>query len=695
MFPAWFSGIEEDRRYSPFATHEKWDDVLRIASFLGLGTATPEEQTFYVPYSVMCSMAVNKQMDIICDPLSYASQTIPDANLLIIGGRTVHTPKLVRELKRTLAPFLHNVMQAETLGDVDDETMATKPTTVCLAELDELLFKPFTGDRFKAVVKTCDSLQTMLWITVGSRGENPHMNIMVAVGRCFIGGMPNLRLQFLNFDGSDRPTSKVVARHLLRLRLSRNLSSKPRKPNEPLYLIERELTIQNSTLLVPRYLPVGPMNARLNSDKQLITREADQSRAVVAVDATASRCRLRESAQPSDPTPDSVRISASKSLLNAIQIGADGDARCLHLVLGSTDGGRKKLIALCGTNQSIVSAPRSLVVELGPADLPDFREAKVMNSIAAELLAMTIIAGASGPVLVHEPFSALAKSLRSLATSKGIGLVMTPVSSSNAASTEDTKPIHVTCPDRVLARTIPQDLAVFFDLSDANGPTPSHNIGARFEKFVHRGCEIKKISHLFSLNTDGGGSDAAGALCIAVGHALQSQQPDQIGQLPPTLAASVIPSLEPLQSVPYLQAIDWRADTTLSASVRPADESIRFRSDRTYYLVGLTGEVGLQLTKWMVKRGAKYLALASRNPQLDPGWLEIMQSEGAIVNSYAMDITSRSLVRAAYRRLCAEMPPGCWCHEWRHDSHRWSIRQQDARRIRQDASAEGQRYRIP
>lgn len=59
----------------------------------------------------------------------------------------------------------------------------------------------------------------------------------------------------------------------------------------------------------------------------------------------------------------------------------------------------------------------------------------------------------------------------------------------------------------------------------------------------------------------------------------------------------------------------------------------------------------------MVKRGAKYLALASRSPQIDADWLELVQSEGAIVRSYAMDVTNRTSVRAAHKRLTAEMPP--------------------------------------
>ncbi|RYO86086.1 hypothetical protein DL764_009059 [Monosporascus ibericus] len=663
--PAWFSGIEENRRYSPFVTQEEWDDVLRTAGFSGLDTATPEEPDFATPYSVMCSMAVDKQMDILRDPLSHASQIVSDVSLLIIGGRTVHTRNLVRDLKRTLAPLFREVRQAEGITDVDDETLAIKPVTICLAELDELLFKPFTEDKFNAIVKICDSLQTMLWITIGSRGENPYMNMMVAVGRCLVGEMPNLRLQFLNFDGSDRPTANIVAHHLLRLHHSSNLTGEPRKPHEPLYLIERELTVQNGTLLLPRYLPVAPINARLNSDKRVITHEVDQSQTAVAVDATTSHYRLRD-APPSIHTPDDVRISVSKSLFHAIRIASDGTVGCLHLILGSTGDGSKKIITLSEANQSIVWVPRSRLVELEPLDLPDHREEDVLNSTAAELLAMSILAGAWGAVLVHEPSPVLARSLVSLSRPHAINLVMT--STSSDAAIGGVKRIHPACPDRDLVRIVPKETSVFIDLSEAhaNASTPNDAIGSRLENLVPRGCKVKRTSHLcsvtaFGFATNHDDRDAASALKSAVQHALKSNQLDSIKlsqhQRSPIVPASAVSSLAQLRSVPYLQAIDWRVDATLPVTIRPVDESIRFRNDRTYFLVGLAGELGLQLTKWMVKHGAKYLALASRNPQLNPDWLELVQSEGAVVKSYAMDVTSRSSVRTAHKRICAEMPP--------------------------------------
>ncbi|KAH9905503.1 hypothetical protein F4778DRAFT_803016 [Xylariomycetidae sp. FL2044] len=587
----WHSAVEETRRYSPFLNQGQWDELLRTTGFSGLDTATPEEPAFSVPYSVMCSMAIDKQMAVLRDPLALASRSSLDTELLIIGGRTAHTRQLVRDTKNVLEPFFQSV----------HDMLAKKPATISLSDLDEPLFNPFTED----------NLRTMLWITVGSRGENPYMNMMVAVGRCL----------FLNFDGNDRP-----------LHLSGSMSGESKKPNEPLYLFEREMTIQDGTLLLPRYLPVEPVNMRLNSDKRIITQKIDQY------------C-LRENRVSSSEREDSVRISVQKSLLTAIRVGSVG---YLHLMLGKPiSDPSKRIVAFSSVNQSILQTPRSQLVEM-KSSIPRAHEGRLLNGIAAELLADAILAQTSGAVLVHGPFPGLAKSLRALATRKGVVLVLTSSSVSPAVGYTDA--IHPGTPARVLARYIPEGLTVFVDLSVGD------KIGSQLRNLVPHGSEIRDASQLFRTNAFGNSTNTAAtnALRAATDRATMSvQQTESVETLP----ASAVPSLRPLDTIRQIQVVDWTADTTLPAIIRPADESMRFRNDRTYFLVGLAGELGLQLTKWMVKHGARYLALASRNPQVDPDWLQLVQSQGAVVKAYPMDVTTRSSVRATHQRLCAEMPP--------------------------------------
>ena len=635
--PGWFAGIEEGRQHSPLADQKIWDSALRETGFTGIDTATPEEDTA-VPFSVMCSRATTKEMEVVQDPLAYAKQESLKANLLIIGGRTLHTSHLARGLSKVLTPFFDNVIQAETLMDVDDEVLATKPTTICFTELDEPIFKPSTEEKYKAMVKVCDKLQTMLWITVGSRGENPYMSMMVAVGRCLEGEMPHLRLQFLNFDGNDRPTPNILAHHLLQLHLTRNFSGEVSKVGEPLFTLERELTIQNGTLLIPRYLHVEPINSRLNSDRRLITRSVDPSCIVVELGSSSSCYKLFERPQPS-AGDECIQVHVSKASLNAIKYG---DAGYLHVVLGQIKTG-KKVVALAESNQSIISVPKSCVVEV---EVTDDRESDVLLRVILEILAVAVITSTSGSILVHGPQPALAISLSTLALEKGKALTMT----STSTTVTDARLIHTSSPDRVLAGTIPRNISMWVNLS--NG-VESSTIGSRFEKLLPASCESRKLSHFCKSKTLKVGTIDTAILAEACDRTLLSDEQMQEHAL--VIPASTMLSHE-FQS-PGLQIVDWKADASLSVAVIPADEMMRFRSDRTYFLVGLTGELGLQMAKWMVSRGARHLALSSRNPQINPQWLEFVQSQGASVKMYPMDVTSRDSVQKVHKQISKEMPP--------------------------------------
>ena len=77
--------------------------------------------------------------------------------------------------------------------------------------------------------------------------------------------------------------------------------------------------------------------------------------------------------------------------------------------------------------------------------------------------------------------------------------------------------------------------------------------------------------------------------------------------------------------------LDWTASPTVPVRVELADHRNLFSKDKTYLMVGLTADVGNSLCEWMVSKGAKYLVLTSRNPQLSEEWLNMMKDMGAVI----------------------------------------------------------------
>lgn len=76
--------------------------------------------------------------------------------------------------------------------------------------------------------------------------------------------------------------------------------------------------------------------------------------------------------------------------------------------------------------------------------------------------------------------------------------------------------------------------------------------------------------------------------------------------------------------------IDW-ASKDVSAVISTIDSAPLFASDKTYLLFGLTGGLGRSLVEWMAQKGARYIALTSRKPDIDPKWLQQLESDGAVI----------------------------------------------------------------
>ncbi|KAF3039877.1 hypothetical protein E8E12_002483 [Didymella heteroderae] len=97
--------------------------------------------------------------------------------------------------------------------------------------------------------------------------------------------------------------------------------------------------------------------------------------------------------------------------------------------------------------------------------------------------------------------------------------------------------------------------------------------------------------------------------------------------------------------------------TTAQIRVQPVDHGQLFQCDKAYWLVGLTGDLGLSLCQWMITKGARHIALSSRHPKVDPAWLTHFRSLGATVKVLTCDVTELESVETALSSIEASMPP--------------------------------------
>lgn len=80
----------------------------------------------------------------------------------------------------------------------------------------------------------------------------------------------------------------------------------------------------------------------------------------------------------------------------------------------------------------------------------------------------------------------------------------------------------------------------------------------------------------------------------------------------------------------------WLSDGDITVGVRPLDARGFFSQEKTYLLVGLTGEIGRSICEWMISNGAGCVCLTSRSPGIDETWLESFRHIPANVRVFKM-----------------------------------------------------------
>ena len=87
-------------------------------------------------------------------------------------------------------------------------------------------------------------------------------------------------------------------------------------------------------------------------------------------------------------------------------------------------------------------------------------------------------------------------------------------------------------------------------------------------------------------------------------------------RLAPKMVVNASAVLEQPLTAPATSVISWTDVQSIRVRVAPTINTTLFADEKTYFMIGLTGDVGLSLCKWMTDRGAKYLAIASRKPNV-------------------------------------------------------------------------------
>lgn len=611
--PGWWLGANDDRPYSPCISASNWNRVLRKSSFSSVDTTTPSRDQLPHPFSILASQAVDDRVEQLRRPLIRSASHHDDwSTLCVLGGQELETSNLVEEVTGLVGHRFDEVITIESI-DAEDIDIPSNATVISFLDLDCHVLQNMPPLRLKALQTIFSNARSLLWVTQGAQNDNPYANATLGLLRSVAAETPTLQCQLLDFDAGEKPHlhPQVCVEALLRLRLTgsssweRDNASK----NQVLWSTEPELCFRDGKLWVPRILLEKKKNDRLNGQRREI-RYDTHAESLIHVSRQEGSWSLRERygplRLPSDPPEDSLLFKARFSTLAAPKL-LKGALILAIGTLGDTD--QWAIVATLDRSSTLrVNSAQVVLLQEAPDD-----PAHLLGEVLAEILADQIAASASDQfVLVLEPEPLLASIL--VERSKAGSFQVKFVTQSHTKS--GTEWIHLSPwqSARAVKEALPRGVSSFVDLAS---PT-EQSLSSLITTALPPGCHITRLSSMVQDCPSKPGQthgDDWGAvqeeLRAIVARTTSRSSPVNENTESRLISLAKIPQLRGSES---LALIDWQADVSVSLQVAQIRPNVLFKRDKTYLLVGLTGEIGRSLCRWMVQCGAGAVVLTSRNP---------------------------------------------------------------------------------
>lgn len=619
--PGWWLGYKEGRTLSPCVSPAKWHDLMREAGFSGLDISIPRDADRLVPFSVMLTQAVDYRITFLRDPIGTNEQRLKVESLALIGGTTSLTSSMVAHIKSAVESHFETIRCYSELSDIGADELPFMGTVLSLSELDAPALLNMSPETLKGFQELFRQSKNVLWVGHGAQGENPAGNLFRGIQRTIAMEMHHLRIQHLNFASLDEADAGLIGRKLLQL-VATDVWEQSDQLRGILWYTEPELSFRDGNMLIPRLRMSSRRNDRYNSSKRLIIDAVDRGSSAVAI-TKAENYQVLKAEMPERPHfADQVEILVTNCLLRSVMVT---ETDCLFLVTGKQRDGDGYVVAVAENLTSRVYVPPSWVITGGEsAD----QAVSLLLSLYVHCLARSLVRKMDpGTTLaVLEPDFSIAAALTHHAYETGVQLVfLTP---KDIPCSYPWVHIHRHSTRRELFNKIPRATSRLFIVG---GDT---EVVALLKELLPANCQfeneqdltrdISKISTSLNVN------HLASQMQTMLTTAAQDHVPVNFNRLPQLNLRNLIES----QGSAPQSLVTWDP-SKLPVQVKPATKTVNFAKNKTYWLVGLTGGLGLSLCQWMAKQGARYIALSSRSPKVDQDWVRRMAANGCNVMVFA------------------------------------------------------------
>lgn len=621
--PGWWLGYEEGRTLSPCVSEDKWEGLMQKAGFSGFEALLSSSRTSPLPFSVMVTQAVDHRVNFLRDPLAANHIPLGVDSLTIIGGKTSLTADMVVDIKTAVRPHYSNIYTASSLGDLISANLPVMGSVISLIELDGPVLKHMSPGNLKSFQELFKQSKNVLWLGHGAQGENPYANMFAGVQRTLAMEMTHLHIHFLNLHSLHDADAKIIATKLLHLEAA-EIWDQSSQLDGILWSNERELLLKDGHFNVPRFRLNSGRNDRYNSSRRLIIKEVERTGSVVTIQPTEIGYQIEEKDSRDSPSfPDDVDIDVTHSLLRAVRITPSGN---YFLVVGRNTWNGERVIALSHTLDSQVRVLHGLAVRCVDSEELGIRS---MLTLYFHFLALSMLQHLrSGTTLaVLDPDFSLSPVLTRYASEKNVQLVL--LTTKEGHCSWPWIQIHPNSTRREVLSKLPSNISRLVNLSG------NSDVTTLLKTCLPTDCNFESEGTLTANCSQSQYTSERGQLAmqlqISWGRAQYDLMPFNMHKFVPIGLEDLIRAQSPLAEQ---SLISW-GQSKLAVQVRPATKQVKFSKDKTYWLVGLTGGLGLSLCQWMIGQGARYIALSSRNPNINDQWLQRMAANGCTVRVFS------------------------------------------------------------
>lgn len=634
----------------PSSTLESLSQRKRIHETYGFANIDPPSQTrndsLHHDHSrVTLIQAIDDRILFLRDPLKQAAQYPPISagDITLIGGGTLATSACASKIVESLTAYSDKVTRVNSFSSLLDTKIRSGGSVLLLQDHDKPLFEDFNHVVLEGLQKLFGSSKNVLWVTHGYKRNTPHARMLVAFARCLVQEMAHVRLQILDLPSPDALDASLVSQDFLRL-LGTGGWEEQGLLNGILWSVEPEISYEEGCMFIPRVRPSRTLNDRYNSVRRTIIGNIDPYEETVTISTEDDTYVLRAKIGASQPPIETnhITIRVIHSFLKTVKI-----ERCgfFYLLLGTNVMSDEQVIALSSTLSSKVDVPKELVRS---CSLPRGKAVEHLHAVFCGLISTTILRGLvpDDSVLVSELDTDIATILPTFAAAQGIRVIF-----SMAAEVQN---VGLQTRLRAFRREVNAAL---------HNTNLSRVICWKDDEWITKACDEIPISNPFQGLRAYVATESSPVNCsstVRASAALDSVLDRLISTTSTTASKAARILLTNVTGsstgVDPMTMVEWTTKSKVPVRIEPVDYAELFQCDKTYWLVGLTGSLGLSLCQWMISRGARHIALSSRYPKVDSAWLAHFHSLGATVKVLIGDVTDYQSVESTLGSITASMP---------------------------------------